>query len=436
MSDKTLKVIAIVALVAVILSAFNSYLIFDSTTNIQEQLDTQKDWISALNNNQTKQIEELKTNMDEQIERFSALQNKLETVEANYADQQKQISGLQIELDQINVELEDNILALSTLVNQVNILEDNIDQLTRRTPSDVYASAYKSVVLITTPTGQGSGFMFENKTRIVTNYHVITNETNIEIQYFDGTRTNATTLGADPYSDLAVLEVSMSPDEVEPLTLSNESIGVGQQVVAIGNPLGSTDSLTVGYISQVNKLLDIYPIITPVFQLDLTITFGSSGGPLLDLSGNVIGVTNAGTFFGLNYAIPSDILRRVVPSLISEGEYKHPFVGVSIITLTPQLITGANISNIDPYQNGLLILDVFPDYPAEEAGLTPVIYEQEGLIAVDIILAIDDHQVLTIEDWSVYMETKISAGETVTLTVWRSGEINSVQVTTTERPPP
>ena len=350
MSDKTLKVIAIVALVAVILSAFNSYLIFDSTTNIQEQLDTQKDWISALNNNQTKQIEELKTNMDEQIERFSALQNKLETVEANYADQQKQISGLLIELDQINVELEDNILALSTLLNQVNILEDNIDQLTRRTPSDVYASAYKSVVLITTPTGQGSGFMFENKTRIVTNYHVITNETNIEIQYFDGTRTNATTLGADPYSDLAVLEVSMSPDEVEPLTLSNESIGVGQQVVAIGNPLGSTDSLTVGYISQVNKLLDIYPIITPVFQLDLTITFGSSGGPLLDLSGNVIGVTNAGTFFGLNYAIPLDILRRVVPSLISEGEYKHPFVGVSIIALTPQLITGANISNIDPYQ--------------------------------------------------------------------------------------
>ena len=436
MSDKTLKVIAIVALVAVILSAFNSYLIFDSTTNIQEQLDTQKDWISALNNNQTKQIEELKTNMDEQIERFSALQNKLETVEANYADQQKQISGLQIELDQINVELEDNILALSTLVNQVNILEDNIDQLTRRTPSDVYASAYKSVVLITTPTGQGSGFMFENKTRIVTNYHVITNETNIEIQYFDGTRTNATTLGADPYSDLAVLEVSMSPDEVEPLTLSNESIGVGQQVVAIGNPLGSTDSLTVGYISQVNKLLDIYPIITPVFQLDLTITFGSSGGPLLDLSGNVIGVTNAGTFFGLNYAIPLDILRRVVPSLISEGEYKHPFVGVSIIALTPQLITGANISNIDPYQNGLLILDVFPDYPAEEAGLTPVIYEQEEVIAVDIILAIDDHQVLTIEDWSAYMETKISAGETVTLTVWRSGEINSVQVTTTERPPP
>ena len=173
-----------------------------------------------------------------------------------------------------------------------------------------------------------------------------------------------------------------------------------------------------------------------MLQLDLTITFGSSGGPLLDLSGNVIGVTNAGTFFGLNYAVPSDILKRVVPSLISEGEYKHPFVGVSLIALTPQLITGVNISNVDPYQNGLLILDVFPDYPAEEAGLTPVIYEEDGVIAVDIILAIDDQQVLTIEDWVAYIETQISAGETVTLTVWRSGELNSVQVTTTERPPP
>ena len=436
MSNKTLKVIAIVALVAVILSAFNSYLILDSATNIQKQLDIQKDWISALNNNQTEQIEVLKTTMDEQIERLSSLQNKLETVEANYADQQKEISELHIDLDQTKVDLEEHTLALSTLINQVNILEDKIDQLTRRTPSAVYASAYKSVVLITTSTGQGSGFMFENDTIIVTNYHVVTNETYIEIQYFDGTRTNATTLGADPYSDLAVLEVSMSPDEVEPLTLTNQSIGIGQQVVAIGNPLGSTDSLTVGYISQVNKLLDIYPIIIPVFQLDLTITFGSSGGPLLDLFGNVIGVTNAGTFFGLNYAVPSDILKRVVPSLISEGEYKHPFVGVSIIALTPQLITGANISNVDPYQNGLLILDVFPDYPAEEAGLTPVIYEEDEVIAVDIILAIDDQQVLTIEDWVAYMETQISAGETVTLTVWRSGELISVQVTTTERPPP
>jgi S1-C subfamily serine protease len=227
----------------------------------------------------------------------------------------------------------------------------------------------------------------------------------------------------------------MTPDEAEPLTLSNQSIDVGQQVLAIGNPLGSTDSLSVGYVSQVNKLLDIEPIIVPVFQLDLTITFGSSGGPLLDLSGNVIGVTNAGTFFGLNYAIPLNILQRVIPSLISEGEYKHPFVGVSIIALTPQLITESNISNIDPYQNGLLIVGVYPDYPAEEAGLTPVLYEEEEVIAIDIILAVDDYQLLTIEDWSAYMEAHVSAGETITLTVWRSGEITSIEVTTTERPP-
>ena len=168
----------------------------------------------------------------------------------------------------------------------------------------------------------------------------------------------------------------------------------------------------------------------------MTITFGNSGGPLLDLSGNVIGITNAGTYFGLNYAIPLEIINRVVPSLINEGEYQHPFVGVSLIGLTPDLITYFNISNLNRNQNGLLVADVFSGYPAEEAGLNPAIFEEYGIIAVDIILAVDGVPLFTIEDWVAYVETQISADETITLTLWRSGEIISIEVTTTQRPPP
>ena len=484
MSDKILKVIAIVALVAVLLSVFNSYLILNSSTNIQEQLDTQKESITDLGNSQSQQISDLKNVLDEQKASLSALESRLEAVESLQAtldtqedmlnllqskleiveslqtsldaqedslnslelevenltsqntNQQTQITELQFALNQTQLALEENTLTLSTLLNQITALEEKLDQLTQQTPAHVYDSSYKSVVLITTQTAQGSGFLYENENTIITNYHVVESATNIDIQYFDGSRTNANIIGSDPYSDLAVLQVSMSPDESEPLHLSNKSVSIGQQVVAIGNPFGSTDSLTVGYISQLDRVIDIYPLIVPVFQLDLTITFGNSGGPLLDLNGNLIGVTNAGTLYGLNYAIPLNIIERVVPSLITDGEYQHPYVGVSLISLTPDLINFFNISNLNHYQNGLLVAEVFPGYPAEEAGLNPVIFEQYGIIAVDIILAVDGNQLFTIEDWVAYVETEISAGETITLTVWRSGEVSSIEVITTQRPPP
>ncbi|MDG6222223.1 MAG: serine protease [Candidatus Bathyarchaeota archaeon] len=416
--DKIIKIIVVLALVAIIVSTFNSYLVIQSASNIQQQLNQQEEESERIFNEQNEQIESLQTTLNETKSVLEDFETKLDTLEEQNSNQQEKINTLQLELDQDLLDL-----------------EEKIDQMEPQTPAEVYDAVHKSVVLISTPWGQGSGFLFGNSGTIVTNYHVVTTQTRIEIQYFDGSRTNATIIGSDPYSDLAILEVEMIPDGAEPLVFGDQTINVGQKVVAIGNPLGSTDSLSVGYISQVNKLIDIPPIIIPVFQLDLTITFGSSGGPLLDLSGNLIGVTNAGTSYGLNYAVPLNILERVIPALISEGEYKHPFVGVSIIALTPQLITEINISNIDRYQNGLLVVDVFPEYPAQKAGLLPVVYEDEGIRAVDIILSIDDFEVLTLEDWSKYMETQISPEETITLTVWRAGEIISVDVTTTERPP-
>lgn len=476
MSNRTLKLVAIIAVVAIIFSAFNTYLILDSI-RAQEQLNTQEERINELETSleqfsaQSEQLEELQGALDAQEERLNELQSVLDdvAVQAEQLDvQEEQISELQTAINDTKDNLAEATSALSNLANQISALnqstsislaeigatvetiegliseisglEEIVDQLLRQTPAEVYDAAYRSVVVIRTSIGQGSGFLFNNQNTIVTNYHVVTTETDIEIEFFDRTRTQATVIGSDAYSDIAVLAVSSAPAEVEPLSLSNQSVGIGQQVVAIGNPLGLTESLSVGYISQVNRLLGLEPIIVPILQLDLTIAPGSSGGPLLDLYGNVVGITNAGTDVGFNFAVPVNILKRVIPSLINEGDYKHPFVGVSIVALTPEAIDYLNIINVDAYQTGLLVMDVVSGYPAEEAGLTSAVSTtapdgSPGYTAMDIVMAIDGHPTFTIEDWSAYMEVEVSPGQVVTLTLWRSGVTSSVAVTTTERPP-
>jgi len=471
MSNRTLKVVAIIAIVAIAFSAFNTYLILDSI-RVQEQLNAQEEQISELQsaleqiNAQEEQINQIQKTLEQidiQREQIKELQNALAQLDA----QEEQISELQSALNETRDNIAEAKLNLSNLANQINALnqststglaeiatavetieglisdlsnlEEIVDQLLNLTPTEVYEAAYKSVVVIRTSIGQGSGFLFNSSNIIVTNYHVVADETDIEIEFFDRTRTQATVIGSDAYADVAVLTVPTVPAEAKPLNFGNQCC-IGQQVVAIGNPLGLTESLSVGYISQVNRLLDIEPIIVPVLQLDLTIAPGSSGGPLLDLSGNVVGITNAGTDVGFNFAVPVNIMKRVIPSLIEEGEYKHPFVGVSILPLSPEVITFFNIINVDPSQTGLLVVDVVPNFPADEAGLKPAVNVtapdgSPGYTAMDIILAVDGHPTFTIEDWSAYMEVEVSPGQSVILSVWRSGVISSVAVTTTDRPP-
>jgi S1-C subfamily serine protease len=487
MSNRTLKIVAIIAIVAIVFSAFNTYLILDSI-RVQEQLNAQEEQLNEIQNTleqlsiQNEELDKLQSALEQlntQEEQINQIQNSLEQISI----QREQIKELQNALEQLNTQEEqiselqsalnetrDSIgeakSNLSNLANQINALNQStstglaeigtavetidglisdlsnlegiVDQLLNLTPTEVYEAAYKSVVVIRTPIGQGSGFLFNNSNIIVTNYHVVADETDIEIEFFDRTRTQATVIGSDAYSDVAVLTVPTVPAEAKPLNFGNQS-SIGQQVVAIGNPLGLTESLSVGYISQVNRLLDLEPIIVPVLQLDLTIAPGSSGGPLLDMSGNVVGITNAGTDVGFNFAVPVNIMKRVIPSLIEEGEYRHPFVGVSILPLSPEVITFFDIINVDPSQTGLLVVDVVPNLPADEAGLKPAVNAtapdgSPGYTAMDIILAVDGHPTFTIEDWSAYMEVEVSPGQSVTLTLWRSGVISSVAVTTTDRP--
>jgi len=479
MSSRTIKIVAIIAVVAIVFSVFNTYLILDSI-RVQEQLSIQEEKINVLQASleqlsiQNNQLAELQDILDAQEVRLNELQTTIDelnvseeqlNVQKTQLDtQQVQISELQSALDTTRGDIEEITSNLSTLANQMSTLdqstssslaelstalenierftteltdlENMVNQLLDQTPQQVYEDVYRSVVVIRTPLGLGSGFLFSDSNTIVTNYHVVAEETDIEIEFFDRTRTQATVIGSDAYSDVSVLTVPSAPSESTPLVFSEQTdVYIGQQVVAIGNPLGLAESLSVGHISQVNRTLDIEPIIVPVLQLDLTIAPGSSGGPLLDLSGKVVGITNAGTDVGFNFAVPLNILRRVIPALIEDGEYIHPFLGVYPLRLTPEVVAALNILNVDSYQTGLLVMAVVPDFPAAEAGLNPAVNGTQGYTAVDIILAVDGYPTFLEEDLTAYMEVEVSPGQVITLTLWRSGETASVPITTTERPP-
>jgi serine protease Do len=479
MSSRTIKAVAIIAVIAIVFSVFNTYLILDSI-RVQEQLSAHEGKIDELQSSleqlstQNEQLTELQGDLDAQEERLNELQNTLDnfafpgeqlnTQQQQLDIQKSQIKELQTTLDTMRddieevtsslpnlsdqiseldqstssslAELETTLKNVEGLISELSDLENIVNQILGQSPYQVYEDVYRSVVVIRTPLGQGSGFIYNSANIIVTNYHVVTQETDVEIEFYDRTRTQATVIGSDPYSDIAVLTVSNVPSEATPLTFSDQpNVYIGQQVVAIGNPLGLSDSLSVGYISQVNRTLDIDPIIVPVLQLDLTIAPGSSGGPLLDLSGNVVGITNAGTDVGFNFAVPLNIMKRVIPALISDGEYIHPFIGIYPLALTPEVITALNIVNVDTYQTGLLVMDVVPDFPAAEAGLNPVIIEAQSYTAMDIILAVDGYPTFIEEDLTAYMEVEVSPNQVITMTLWRSGVRTSVTLTTTERPP-
>ncbi|MEJ2272787.1 MAG: trypsin-like peptidase domain-containing protein [Candidatus Bathyarchaeota archaeon] len=417
MANWTLKVVAILAIFSI-----------NELANQKQRIDDLENTLSQINT-QNEQIIELENNITQLRDEIEETTLSLTNLAGNY-DALNQSTSQQL------FEIETSIQNLENIMSQLSNMEEIIDQLNDFTPADVYEIAYRSVVVIRTSIGQGSGFLFNNSNQnlIATNYHVVEDETNIEIEFFDKTRTQATIIGSDAYSDVAIISVSTVPAMASFLNFGDQP-SIGQQVVAIGNPLGLTESLSVGYISQVNRTLDIEPIIVPILQLDLTIAPGSSGGPLLDLSGNVVGITNAGTEVGFNFAVPVNILNRVIPALIQNGTYDHPFIGIYPLALTPEVVFSLNILNVDPFQTGLLILNIVPDSPASEAGLKAAINGTQGLTASDIILAINGNPTYIEEDLTAYMEVEVSPTEIISLTVWRSGVTDLVTITTTTRPP-
>jgi 2-alkenal reductase len=254
----------------------------------------------------------------------------------------------------------------------------------------------------------------------------------------------AEVIGGDPGSDLAVLKIDVPTEELTAAELGESAtLQVGQRAIAIGNPFGLERTITTGVISSLRRTLlrdDSDFQLAELIQTDAAINPGNSGGPLLDSQGKVIGVNTAiasssGTNAGVGFAIPVDIVKRVAPELIAQGRYRHPWLGVSGGTITPELIEAVDL----PVETGVLISTVEPGSPADKAGLRGggqqvLVSGVPMLTGGDIVVAIDSVEVKRFDDVVNYLASHTSVGEVVTLTVVRNGNEVEIGVTLEERP--
>jgi 2-alkenal reductase len=314
---------------------------------------------------------------------------------------------------------------------------------------EVYARVGPAVVCITAPQrfGEciGSGFVIDVDGHVITNNHVAEATDDLLVTLADERTVAAEVIGADPGSDLAVLEIDVPSEELTVAVLgTSATLQVGQRAIAIGNPFGLERTVTTGVISSLSRTLprnDSAFQLAELIQTDAAINPGNSGGPLLDSQGQVIGVNTAiasdsGVNSGVGFAIPVDIVRRVVPELIARGRYRHPWLGISGGTITPELVEAANL----PVETGVLVATVEPDSPAERAGLRGGNQQLQAagrpvLAGGDIVIAIDEVVVRGFDDMINYLASHTSVGDVVRLTVVRDGgEELEVRVTLEERP--
>ena len=308
----------------------------------------------------------------------------------------------------------------------------------------VKVSVRKSIEL---PTGRslGSGFVYDVSGHIITNNHVVEDSQKTTVTFLDGTSYNAEVVGTDPYTDLAVIKVDVDTSLLHPLPLGDSStLRVGEQVAAIGNPFGLSGSMTSGIVSQLGRLLSTPGTasfsIPDVIQTDAAVNPGNSGGPLLNMKGQVVGITTAiqsatGEFSGIGFAVPSNTVSKIVPILIKEGKYKHPWLGISGADIDPDL---AKILALQD-NRGFLIVNVVKDSPAEKAGLhgSTETKEIDGIkyqIGGDVILSVDHKDVRKIDDILIYLQREKKVGDTINLEILREGRVTNFELTLEERP--
>ncbi|MCA9964083.1 MAG: PDZ domain-containing protein [Anaerolineales bacterium] len=297
---------------------------------------------------------------------------------------------------------------------------------------------------------EGSGFVWDIDGHIVTNNHVVANADKITVIFADDTTVDATLVGADPDSDLAVLSVDVDASELHPVQIADSTqLHVGDLAVAIGNPFGQEGTMTVGIISALGRLLPADSgnpnapryNIPDIIQTDASINPGNSGGVLLNDQGEVVGVTSAiispaGASAGIGFAIPTTIVQQVVPALVSDGHYDHSYLGISGVTLTPDLAEAAGLSRD---QLGVLIGEVVPDSPADAANLhgSDRQVEMDGeqvVVGGDVVTAVNDEPIHSMDDLITYLSRSGKVGDTLTLTIMRDGKEQSVDVTLQARP--
>ncbi len=322
----------------------------------------------------------------------------------------------------------------------------------------VYERVAPSVVSITTqvmtpdfffnaePTeGSGSGFVLDKQGHILTNYHVIEGAERIDVTFGDQLTAEAKVVGSDARNDVAVLKVDVDPAALVPVTLGESgNLHVGQWAIAIGNPFGQFGrTLTTGVISALGRTLQGPDgrQISDVIQTDAAINKGNSGGPLLDSSGRVIGITSAifsptGTNAGVGFALPVDTLRRMLPDLLKLGRYRHPWLGVRYAyNLTPGL---AEVLKL-PTNIGLLLVQLYGGSPLDGAGVhgaqrEDVIGSKRVYTGGDILIAVDGQAVTNLDQLESLVEKKYSVGDSVTVTLIREGQTLQIKAELVEEP--
>ncbi len=293
---------------------------------------------------------------------------------------------------------------------------------------------------------QGSGFLYNIEGRIVTNNHVVDGAIRVDVTFANGSTQMARILGVDPDSDLAVLDVDAVPGSTQPLPLGNsDALQVGQSVAAIGNPFGLEGTLTLGIVSAVGRVVPSglsQFSIPQMIQTDAAINPGNSGGPLLNLRGEVVGVNtqiqtadSIRANSGVGFAVPSNIVARVIPALIAEGAYAWSWLGVRGGSVTAAIAQANNLGEA----RGAYIAEVMPGGPAAKAGLRGATREatMDGLpvlIGGDVVMAVDGQAVRAFDDLLEYVALRAEVGQTVQLTVLRDGREQTIAVTLEARP--
>jgi S1-C subfamily serine protease len=319
-----------------------------------------------------------------------------------------------------------------------------------QTVIDVYARVSPAVVYITSrivvqslfwgtqqQEGTGSGFVIDQQGHVVTNNHVVQNAEQVVVTLSDDTSVEATIVGTDPGNDIAVLKIDVPPDKLHPVELGTSAdLRVGQRAIAIGNPFGLDRTLTTGVISSLGRPLDEgegQATIYNVIQTDAAINPGNSGGPLLDSKGRVIGINTAiysvsGGSVGVGFAVPVDMINRVVNSILTKGYYPHPSLGVSGLTIVPELAQALDV----PVERGMLITTVESGGAGDQAGLRGGqrrVRIGGYIISIggDILTAIDGVKIRETGDLMQYLETKTEVGQVVSVTFVRDGKEQTVQ---------
>lgn len=292
----------------------------------------------------------------------------------------------------------------------------------------------------------GSGFVYDPEGRIVTNAHVVGQNKVVYVTFTDGNVYTAKVIGKDPYNDLAVIQLidNFTGEKLIPLQLGNSSLlEVGQYVAAVGNPFGLQDTMSHGIVSQLGRSLHEEGTggfsIPDVIQTNAPINPGNSGGPLLNLEGYVVGVnsainSNTGNFAGVGFAIPSNQVARIVPSLIKNGTYQHPWLGIGGRDVTPDI---SNAYGLEKNFKGVVIENVVPGSAAAKAGIEAATDDKKGIPhGGDIIISVDGHYVKSITDLISYQDDHKSVGDKMELGIERDDKIIEVTVTLLARPPP